>query len=230
MHIEQKSGSWSFEGISENFEDHARRSIPLYDTGHDLVLKYSDFFCINNQTIIDIGCSTGLLLNKLAKRHVSKVDLKFIGIEAIEDMAEFASKAISDQRVSIINDRVESLNFDKSNLIISYYTMQFISPSIRQKVLDSIYQRLEWGGAFILFEKVRACDARFQDYANQTYMDFKIDNKFNEDEIINKSRSLKGVMEPFSTQGNLDMMSRAGFKDVISIFKWVCFEGFLAIK
>ena len=45
-----------------------------------------------------------------------------------------------------------------------------------------------------------------------------------------KSRSLKGVMEPFSTQGNLDMLKRAGFQDVMTIQKYVCFEGFLAIK
>ena len=50
------------------------------------------------------------------------------------------------------------------------------------------------------------------------------------DEIISKSRSLKGVMEPFSTNGNLDMLARAGFVDVLPIFKWVCFEGYLCIK
>jgi tRNA (cmo5U34)-methyltransferase len=38
------------------------------------------------------------------------------------------------------------------------------------------------------------------------------------------------VLEPFSTQGNLDLLSRAGFKDVMTLIKYVCFEGFLAIK
>ena len=50
------------------------------------------------------------------------------------------------------------------------------------------------------------------------------------DEIIGKSRSLKGVLEPFSTQGNIDLAKRAGFKDITTIFKYVCFEGFIAIK
>ena len=49
-------------------------------------------------------------------------------------------------------------------------------------------------------------------------------------QIIYKSKSLKGVMEPFSTQGNLDLLKRAGFKDIVSIMKFVCFEGWLAIK
>jgi len=81
-----------------------------------------------------------------------------------------------------------------------------------------------------MFEKVRAPDGRFQDYANQVYIEFKIDNGFSEAEIINKSRSIKGVMEPFSTQGNIDLLKRGGFEDIMTIQKYVCFEGFLAIK
>ena len=37
-------------------------------------------------------------------------------------------------------------------------------------------------------------------------------------------------MNPFSTKGNYDLLERAGFKDVMTIQKYICFEGFLAIK
>ena len=117
-----------------------------------------------------------------------------------------------------------------ADLIVSYYTLQFVPPATRQYLVDKVYQSLNWGGAFLLFEKVRAPDARFQDYAAQIYADFKLDGGFSTDEIVNKTRSLKGVLEPFSTQGNVDLLKRAGFVDVSSIMKWVCFEGFLAIK
>jgi tRNA (cmo5U34)-methyltransferase len=62
------------------------------------------------------------------------------------------------------------------------------------------------------------------------YTDFKIEQGYNADEIVSKTRSLKGVLEPFSTQGNLELLKRAGFVDVMTIMKYVCFEGFLAIK
>jgi len=52
----------------------------------------------------------------------------------------------------------------------------------------------------------------------------------NSDEIISKTRSLKGVLEPFSTQGNLDLLKRAGFVDIQIIMNYICFQGFLAIK
>ena len=77
---------------------------------------------------------------------------------------------------------------------------------------------------------MRAPDARFQDMMTSIYNEFKIDQGYTGNEIIAKSRSLKGVLEPFSTQANYDMAKRAGFADIMSIFKCISFEGFLAIK
>ena len=97
-------------------------------------------------------------------------------------------------------------------------------------MFDRIFNALNWGGGFLLFEKVRAPDARFQDMMSAIYTDYKLDNGYNSEEIIAKSRSLKGVLEPFSTQGNLDLLKRAGFVDIMTIMKFISFEGFLAIK
>ena len=62
------------------------------------------------------------------------------------------------------------------------------------------------------------------------YTDYKIDQGYTSNEIIAKYRSLKGVLEPFSSQGNIDILLRAGFTDIMTIYKYTCFEGFLAIK
>ena len=134
------------------------------------------------------------------------------------------------KNVKFLNNNLNMINFLKSNIIYSFYTIQFIHPSKRQALFNKIYKSLKWGGAFLMFEKVRANDARFQDMMSQIYMDYKIKQGFNEKEIIQKSRSLKGVMEPFSTKGNYDLLKRAGFKDIITVFKYLCFEGILAIK
>jgi tRNA (cmo5U34)-methyltransferase len=61
-------------------------------------------------------------------------------------------------------------------------------------------------------------------------IDYKIQNGYSSEEIISKSRSLKSVLVPFSTKGNVDMLKRAGFLDIITVFKYGSFEGFLAIK
>jgi tRNA (cmo5U34)-methyltransferase len=115
-------------------------------------------------------------------------------------------------------------------MILAFYTLQFIQPKSRQQVFDKIYNSLNWGGAFVLFEKVRAPDARFQDIATSMYTEYKISQGYNEEEIVGKTRSLKSVLEPFSSEGNIDLMKRAGFTDIMTISKYISFEGFLAIK
>ena len=121
-------------------------------------------------------------------------------------------------------------DFEKSDLIVSYYCIQFVSPRNRQEVYDRIYERLNWGGALILFEKVRAPDARFQDMIASLYNDYKRHEGFSADEILNKTASLKSVLEPFSTEANLGLLRRAGFVDFMTVMKYLCFEGFVAIK
>jgi tRNA (cmo5U34)-methyltransferase len=230
--IVSKSSQWKFSGkTAKNFDKHISKSVPLYEWSHDIALKISDFFLTEKGHSYDLGCSTGTFLNKISKRNNNYKNIKFTGIDEINDMCKIAKKRNKkNKNIKIINKNLNKLKLKKSNLVTSFYTMQFVHPVHRQVVFNEVFKKLQWGGAFIIFEKVRAPDARFQDILSQIYQDFKIDQGYTPNEIISKSTSLKGVMEPFSTQGNLDLLKRAGFKDIVSIMKFVCFEGWLAIK
>ena len=229
--IEAGNANWSFAGeVSETFDSHVRRSVPMYTEGHDLVVKLSDFFLYNGALAYELGCSTGELTRKLAERNRDKTTT-IIGIDREVAMVEKAKAKCSDYaNVRIYQADLLDFDFEPADLIVSYYTIQFVKPRFRQQLFDRIYQALNWGGGFLLFEKVRAPDARFQDIMSSVYVDFKLDQGFSEAEILQKSRSLKGVLEPFSTQGDIDLLSRAGFVDYMTVFKHICFEGFLAIK
>tara|TARA_B100001248_G_C27396008_1_gene465591 strand:+ start:1945 stop:2664 length:720 start_codon:yes stop_codon:yes gene_type:complete len=229
--IKYANASWSFDGKTvRKFDNHIKQSVPLYDLAHDLTLKFSDFFLSEKSNIYDLGCSTGTFLNLISRRHNIKKH-QFIGVDVIKKMClEAKKKNKKNKNVKIFNSKIEDVRFKKSAIITSFFTMQFIHPSRRQFLFNKIFKSLNWGGAFFLFEKVRYPDARFQDMINQIYMDYKIDQGFSPLSILDKSRSLKGVMEPFSTNGNLQLLKRAGFKDTVNIFKFACFEGFLSIK
>jgi tRNA (cmo5U34)-methyltransferase len=229
--IRQHNAGWTFENVSADFDEHIVRSIPLYRQGHQLVSYYSDFFLKPDSIVYDIGCSTGQMLAQLAQRHPHKRDLRMIGIDTVADMIGQAQRfAQADSRLLFVVADALEFGFAPCDMVIANYTVQFLPPRVRQTLIDTVYRVLNWGGAFFMFEKVRAPDGRFQDYASQVYVEFKLDSGFTEAEILNKARSIKGVMEPFSTQGNTDMLRRAGFIDIVTVQKYVCFEGFLAIK
>lgn len=207
--------------------------MPFYLEGHEFILSISDYFVKDNSILYELGSSTGELTIKLAEYHKHRNETNFFGLEVESEMIEKArikSDQLNLKNIEFLKEDILLFPYEKSDLIVSYYTLQFVRPSIRQDLINKIYESLNWGGAFILFEKVRGSDARFQDIFTGLYNDYKLKQGFFSDEIINKSKSLKGVLEPFSTQGNLDLLIRAGFKDTISVMKYLCFEGFLAIK
>ena len=118
----------------------------------------------------------------------------------------------------------------KNDFTISFFTIQFVRQNIRQALINKIYKNLNWGGAFFFVEKVRSYDARTQDMMNEIYKEWKSFNGFSDEQINSKTKSLKGVLDPFSTKGNYQMLKRAGFSDISSVAKFICFEVFLAIK
>ena len=231
--ISANNSNWSFSGeTAKGFTDHVARSVPLYHMGHDLVGSISDFFIQNGSNCYELGTSTGKLLESLAIRHNEKKNVNWVGIDIEEGMIEQAKIELDlkASEVELVCADIFDYPYERADLFISYYTVQFISPARRQELINILYEKLNWGGAFVLFEKVRAPDARFQDYMSSIYLDFKLQQGYEAEEIIAKSRSLKRVLEPFSTQGNIDLLNRAGFRDVMSVMKYVNFEGFLAIK
>ena len=230
---EIEDSNWEFSGETViNFDDHVKKSVPFYEEGHQLTCSLSKFFVKDNSIVYEIGCSTGRLSTKLSESNKNKTGVRFIGLDIEKDMVDFANKQLekTQSNVSFENVNIVSAELEKSDLIVCYYTIQFISPSDRQEVIDKLYQSLNWGGALIMFEKVRAPDARFQDIINTLYLNYKLDQGYTGDNIVSKMMSLKGVLEPFSTQGNIDLLKRAGFSDIVSIQKYLSFEGFLGIK
>ncbi len=232
--LEADNANWNFKGdVAKNFVAHVSKSVPYYFDGHKLVCSISDFFIKKDSLIYELGCSTGELILKLSKYNKLKPDSKFIGIDIEKDMikvAEEKKKELKINNVDFFIDDIVQYELESSDMIIAYYTVQFIRPSEKQRLIDKIFNALKWGGAFLMFEKVRANDARFQDMMTSIYHDYKLEQGYTPEEIITKSRSLKGILEPFSTQGNIDLLKRAGFVDILTVFKYVCFEGFLAIK
>ena len=93
--------------------------------------------------------------------------INFYRIDIVKEMITQAKKRNKKQnqriKINYINQDFLNTKIRKADLILSYYTIQFMPPRHRQTLINKIYNSLNWGGAFIMFEKIRASDARFQD-------------------------------------------------------------------
>ena len=91
--INKGRGGWDFNtGVAKTFDSHVKKSVPMYDEGHQIILDSSDYFIKNNSTVYDIGCSTGKLIKQLNTHHEHKKDLEFIGIDSSSEMIASAKK------------------------------------------------------------------------------------------------------------------------------------------
>jgi len=230
--IEAGRANWSFGGqLADNFVEHVRQSVPGYDEGHEIVCKLSDFFCLEDSVCYELGVSTGQLLRKLVEHNQHKPKNRWVGIDSVQVMVQKAKEHCAGfANIDLVCDDIRLVDYKKSDFIVAYYVIQFVPPRDRQILINKIYETLNWSGGFIWFEKVRGPDARFQDMLTNLYNNYKLARGFSAEEVLAKTESLKSVLEPFSSQGNLDLLERAGFVDVMPIYRNLCFEGLVCIK
>ena len=99
----------------------------------------------------------------------------------------------------------------------------------RKETLQSIYQGLNEGGAFIFAEKTICENALVQDMMTFNYYDYKR-KTFTTDDIMDKERELRHMMKPNTWNEIQEMIGDAGFKVVQPFWRNHMFVGALAIK
>ena len=225
-------GEWKFdEQVSKNFDTHVRKSVPLYEEVQKEVVEMSEWFVRDNSTIYDLGASTGETISLLLQKHHRKKNVRYIGVEESQAMIEIARKKRNSETVQFLQQDIADINeFSNVDLILSLYTLQFLPLWKRKQVLQRIYKGLVEGGAFILVEKIRAENSMFEDIWTDLYWDFKQDSGLNEQQVIKKSQSLRGVLMPLTLSENLRLLSDTGFQCMDTFIKWNNFAGIIAVK
>lgn len=227
--IQARKAGWSFGGkVPARFDEHIRRSVPWYETGHEIVLGISDHLVPVGGLIYDIGCSTGTLSAKLARRHSGR-DVRVIGIEREAAMLNKA-RQLRHPGLSFKKMDASALRLQTCHLGVLYYVLQFVDPARKTGVLKAIHDRLVPGGGLLLFEKVLGSGPRQQEILGDLYTEFKLDAGYTPDEILAKSRSLKGILQ-LQTSGQIEKQLKAvGFKKVECVMRYLCFSGWLALR
>ena len=225
-------GEWKFdEQVSQHFDSHVRKSVPLYEEVQRAVIEMSEWFIRDNSIVYDLGSSTGETISLLLQKHSRKKNVRFIGVEESLPMIEIARKKCGSESVQFLQQNIEDINeFTNIDLVLSLYTLQFLPLWQRKKVLQRIYNGLVEGGAFIFVEKIRAENSLFEDIWNDLYWDFKQENGLNEQQVIKKSQSLRGVLIPLTLTENLKLLSDIGFQCMDTFIKWHNFAGIIAVK
>ena len=222
---------WTFDTkeVTDVFDTHVQQSVPFYGVFHDMIKTFAQYYIEPFTTVVDIGCSTGVLLTEIASANC-KHGVAFTGIDTSQAMIDEANKRKHGFNVAYKNFDVRNYDFGGMSFAYSMLCLQFLPLSDRQEVVNNVYNGLEQGGAFVLVEKVKSSNMDIHDIYNDTYYDFKRRSGLSDTEIIDKNVSLRGVMKPLTLEANTTMLENAGFSHVEVFMKYNNFVGIIAVK
>lgn len=218
------------ESVASVFDDMLSRSVPFYEEMLHLTTSFGLKYLEDGDRVYDLGCSTASTLIHLAKH--TKKNLTLIGIDNSSAMLQRATnkaKAFG-IKIDFLENDIFDIELQKSKLIISNYTLQFIRPLKREQLIKKIFDSLEEGGIFVFSEKVITENKVLNKYFIDEYYNFKKNQGYSEFEISQKREALENVLIPYSYDENKQMILESGFKHFDCIFKWINFATFIAIK
>lgn len=218
------------EEVASVFDDMLNRSVPYYKQMQELTIDFALKFLEENDKVYDLGCSTASTLIELSKHCNKKLNL--VGIDNSQAMLNRATNKCRafGVEIDLINADMHRVDLYGAKLIISNYTLQFIRPLLREKLVKKIYDALSENGIFIFSEKVISSHKVLNKHCIDEYYAFKKNQGYSEFEIAQKREALENVLIPYTQEENLQMIKDAGFSHCEVIFKWVNFATFIAIK
>ena len=221
------------EQVAEVFDDMLERSVPCYHQVMEMTARLIQPFLTDHDCIYDLGCSTGKPILTLA-RHLHNKTLQYIGIDNSKAMINKARcKAAlftNTEQIHFQLGDITDIKLQPCRVILLNYTLQFLRPLTRTKLLQTVHQTLLPDGILIIGEKIISHHSKLNRVFIDLYLNFKRDQGYSEIEITKKRETLENILIPFSIAENLNMLHEAGFNQSETFFQWFNFTSFIAYK
>jgi len=224
------------EEVASVFDDMLVRSVPFYLEQQGLIEEIARRFALPDTRVVDLGCSTGTTLIRFA--NLLDPGIELLGYDNSEPMLNRAKSNAADSGVSEritfshgdFNKNLDDLVIENASVVTICWTLQFVRPLYRDRLIRKIYQGMVEGGVLIVTDKVLSNDSSMNPLFIDFYYDFKRRNQYSEVEISKKREALENVLIPYRLDENLELFRRNGFSTVETFFQWYNFAGFLCVK
>lgn len=221
--------------VAEVFDDMVARSVPFYAEQQHMVVELVRRYWQPGTVVVDLGCSTGTTLVNVC----AAIDAALgVGVDNSAPMLERAAARIEagelgDRIRLVVADLADDparLPLDGASVVIMLWTLQFVDPVQRERLLRCIHDRLTPGGALILAEKILPRDSRADQLFVELYHELKRRNHYSDTEITRKRDALEKILVPLRIDENLALLRRSGFAVAEPFFQWYSFASFLCLK
>jgi len=218
--------------VADVFENMISRSVPGYGLNLEFIGLLTENFATPGSNCYDLGCSLGA--STLMIRRHAPAGCHVIGIDNSGAMVERCRANVardhSEASIEIREEDLRDSRIDNASLVAMNFTLQFIAPGERARVLSKIAEGMNWGGALVLSEKVRFDTAAQQDLMSELHHEFKRFHGYSDLEIAQKRAALENILVPDTEHEHITRLHEAGFGATCVLTRCLNFASFLAIR
>ena len=201
--------------VANVFEDMLKRSIPGYSAIIAAVGMLTKIYSKPNSNYYDLGSSLGASALAM-RRNITHPNCKVIAIDNSAAMVKRSRDIIgmdkSPTPIEIYCDDIRNIQIENATVVVLNYTLQFISPINRDKIIQNIFNGMNEGGILILSEKIIFEDRKLAERQIERYHNYKRLNGYSDIEISKKKDALENVLVPDSIETHKKRLQNAGFK------------------
>jgi tRNA (cmo5U34)-methyltransferase len=219
------------EQVADVFPDMLLRSIPGYrHIIHNIGILGAEYAQADT-TIYDLGCSLGAATLSVAHR----IDFAnpVIAVDNAEAMVKQCRQRIEQAKaknVDVLCADIRDVDISNASVIVMNFTLQFIPPEERLKLLQKINRGLVPGGCLILSEKITFDDPEETQFNEAMHRAFKLANGYSDLEISQKRSALENVLVSDTLEIHYQRLREAGFSEIHNWFRCYNFASLIAIK
>ncbi len=219
--------------VADVFTDMIERSVPGYRAIITMIETLSEHYAQPGSSLYDLGCSLGAATLSMA-RGLNAKNCRIIAIDNSTAMVARCRKSIERvhtcSNVHVVEEDIVTTEINNASVVVINFTLQFIPPEERLRLLEKIYQGMRPGGVLILSEKVLFDDAHLNDLLIDIHHDFKRAHGYSDLEVSQKRSALENVLVPETIPAHRERLIKAGFSSVDVWFQCFNFMSMLAVK
>lgn len=150
----------------------------------DVILVYADIK--PHETVLDIGCGTGLLAFKALEMQECKGNVIFSDMfqDCLDDCKKILDKAGVTEGYELLKCPVEHIALPMSTVHKAVMRSVLVHVVNKQPAINEIYRVLKPGGKFCAFEPIIRSNTRYWEILDPAYIDNYEDFKRVENEIM----------------------------------------------
>ena len=219
--------------VAKAFDDMVGRSVPYYAEIQRIVAEIAADFAVPGSNLYDLGCSTGTTMQLM--HEAIDPDVRMVGIDNSNDMLDQARKKHAEsakaRRIDFVNaDFHEGLLIENASVVTMLFTLQFVRPLYRERLVQLIFDGMREDGVLILAEKITSEHTLLNRLFIKYYYNYKKRVGYSETEIARKREALENVLIPYRYEENEELLKKVGFRHVEEAFRWYNFCCMVAVK